>query len=55
MSTLATPTLSVAVQSMLTAWPMSTTSPPFGLVTVTDGATLSIGTVPGGPGLAASA
>src|SRR2546422_10731070 len=49
MSMLATPVLSVAFQLIFCAVPIGHTSPPFGLVTVTDGAWLSIGTVAGGP------
>ena len=45
--------LSVAVQVIDWVVPIGHTSPPFGLVTVTDGAWLSIGTVPGGPAPAA--
>src|ERR1051325_8319264 len=49
MSMLETATLSVAVQVIVWLEPMNQSSPPFGLVTVTTGAWLSIGTVPGGP------
>src|SRR3989442_603002 len=49
MSTLATPALSVAVQVMFWLEPITQNSPPFGLVTLTTGAALSIGTVAGGP------
>ena len=48
-STLATPVLSVAVHVMTCDSSKSQYSPPFGLVTVTTGAWLSIGAVPGGP------
>src|SRR5690242_10738542 len=52
MSTFATPTLSVAVQVIVCGEPMNHVSPPFGLETVTVGAWLSTGTVPGGPATA---
>ena len=42
----------MAVQVIDWLVPIGHTSPPFGLVTVTDGAWLSIGTVPGAPGAA---
>jgi hypothetical protein len=46
--------LSVAFQVMFCEEPTTHVSPPFGDSTVTDGAWLSIGTVPGMPGVIGS-
>src|SRR5262245_27252128 len=54
-SMFATPVLSVAVHVMLNGEPTASASPPFGAVTVTEGAWLSYGTVAAAPGAAASA